>query len=61
MSYIHHARARHMCFYCFKRAPGIGLKDGCTIGDIKMGLDARKPDFGASEQQRRRPVFVPTV
>ena len=23
-----------------------------------MGLDARKPDIGACEQQRRRPVFV---
>ena len=28
------------------------------VRDIKMGLDARKPDFGACEQQRRRPVFV---
>ena len=25
-----------------------------------MGLDARKPDFGACEQQRRGPVFVST-
>ena len=24
-----------------------------------MGPDARKPDFGACEQQRRRPVFHP--
>ena len=30
------------------------------VVDIKMGLDARKPDFGAYEQQRRRPVFVST-
>ena len=28
--------------------------------DIKMGLDVRKSDFGACEQQRRRPVFVST-
>ena len=25
-----------------------------------MGLDARKPDIGACEQQRRRPVIVST-
>ena len=38
-------------------------RTGCTvIGDIKMGhdRDARKPDFGACEQQRRRPVSVST-
>ena len=28
--------------------------------DIKMGLNAREPDFGACEQQRRRPVFEST-
>ena len=28
--------------------------------DIKMGLDARKMDFGPCEQQRRRPVFAST-
>ena len=30
--------------------------------DIKMGLDARKPDFGAAcEEQIRMPVFVSTL
>ena len=45
-------------FYCFQRAPGIALKDGCIVVYIKMGLGAKKPDFDAWEQQERRPVFV---
>ena len=50
--------ASHVCLYCLRRALGIGLKTGFTVVDIKMGTDVRKPDFGAWEQQRRRPVFV---
>ena len=48
-------------FIAFTRAPGIGLKDRMhIIVHIKMGPDARKPDIGACEQQRRRPVIVST-
>ena len=46
----------------FSKSPGHGIKgpDAHAVVDIKMGLDARKSDFGACEQQRRRSVFVCT-
>ena len=54
-----HMHAKHVCFYFFQRALGIGLKGRMHSRDIKMGPDARNLT-GASEQQRRRPVFVST-
>ena len=46
----------------FSKSPGHWIKgpDAQSRVDIKMGPDARKPDFGACEQQRRRPVFLST-
>ena len=49
-------------FLLVSKSPGHRIKgpDAHAVVDIKMGLDARKPDFVACEQQRRRPVFVCT-
>ena len=50
-----------MCaFIVFKEPWALDLRTGCTVVDFKMGPDARKPDFGACKQQRRRPVFLST-
>ena len=32
------------------------VKGMCALVRLNMGLDARKPDFVACEQQRRRPA-----
>ena len=41
-------------FLSLSKSPGHGIKGP----DAQMGLDTRKPDFGACEQQRRRTKLV---
>ena len=62
---IKYCRITNVCqahvLLLFSKSPGLFEKDRMHSSiDNKMGLDARKSDFGAYKQQRCRSVFVST-
>ena len=57
-SRITNACRRVLGLIAFKGPQGVVLIDRMHIRYFGKSLEARKPDFGACEQQRSRPVFV---